>query len=331
MPGRHYQAASTNKHRFGFNGKEADNEINVNGGSYDFAARIYDGRLGRWLSLDPLQSHYPNLTPYCGFGNNPIFYIDDDGRKITPTKSFSGSTYNVVLQLMLAQRNTEFMKLYGLFDGKDDPNLNLDYKNLEGANKNSGAITSTSGGAYFIDFNQRAMEFATGEEMFKDAGRLQYKHLSDAGIVVYTVHEFLHAKMRSEGLFSDKPANEVNGLDHEEIATKYRSTITAVLTEYNTKNRLGLKAKDIANLSWIGLEETKAFKTEFGDLDFNKLKEDNGERTYYNSLNEKQKGLIDSYEKSKYLVSRDAKGQSPKAYKKHSTSKNEPAKTVSPD
>ena len=66
-------------YRFGFNGKERDDEINEDGGSYDFGSRIYDGRLGRWLSLDPQAIQFPNLSPYCSFGSNPIFYIDPDG------------------------------------------------------------------------------------------------------------------------------------------------------------------------------------------------------------------------------------------------------------
>ena len=37
------------KYKYGFNGKEKDNEVNVDGGDYDFGARIYDSRLGRWL------------------------------------------------------------------------------------------------------------------------------------------------------------------------------------------------------------------------------------------------------------------------------------------
>ncbi|MFN0187706.1 MAG: RHS repeat domain-containing protein [Bacteroidia bacterium] len=69
-------------YRFGFNGKENDNEVKGSGNSLDFGARIYDSRLGRWLSLDPLQMKYPSLSPYNFVANNPINFIDPDGKRI---------------------------------------------------------------------------------------------------------------------------------------------------------------------------------------------------------------------------------------------------------
>jgi RHS repeat-associated protein len=64
---------------FGFNGKENDNEVQGEGNSIDFGGRIYDSRLGRWLSLDPLHRKYPSLSPYHFCSNNPILFVDFDG------------------------------------------------------------------------------------------------------------------------------------------------------------------------------------------------------------------------------------------------------------
>ena len=69
-------------YRFHFNGQEADNEVYDEGNALDFGARIYDSRLGKWLSVDPLEKEFPDLSPYCAMGNNPIFLVDKDGRKI---------------------------------------------------------------------------------------------------------------------------------------------------------------------------------------------------------------------------------------------------------
>ena len=68
---------------FKFSGKPLDLET---GYSY-FGARYLDSKLGIWLSVDPLSDKYPSLSPYVYTANNPIRYIDPDGRKIVPTNS----------------------------------------------------------------------------------------------------------------------------------------------------------------------------------------------------------------------------------------------------
>jgi RHS repeat-associated protein len=86
QPGRTFSAVSG--YRYGFNGKEKSPEISSD--DYDFGARIYDGRIGRWLSVDPLQKKYPFESPYLFSGNSPILYTDPDGReKIVATAGFN--------------------------------------------------------------------------------------------------------------------------------------------------------------------------------------------------------------------------------------------------
>jgi RHS repeat-associated protein len=69
-------------YRFGFNGKEKVDEVYGDANAYDFGARIYDPRIGRWLAVDPLTAKYPSLTPYNFSGNTPIMCKDPDGKKI---------------------------------------------------------------------------------------------------------------------------------------------------------------------------------------------------------------------------------------------------------
>jgi RHS repeat-associated protein len=82
MPGRVYVADTTRGYRYGFNGMELDNEVKGSGNSYDFGARMYDSRLGRWMSVDPLASMYPDLSPFNFVAGNPLIYIDPDGKRI---------------------------------------------------------------------------------------------------------------------------------------------------------------------------------------------------------------------------------------------------------
>ena len=77
MPGRKYSGSPG--YRYGFNGKENDNEVKGEGNQQDYGLRIYDTRLGRFLSVDPLTKNYPWYTPYQFAGNMPIRFIDLDG------------------------------------------------------------------------------------------------------------------------------------------------------------------------------------------------------------------------------------------------------------
>ncbi len=69
-------------YRHGFNGMEKDDEVKGGGNSYDFGARIYDSRVGRWLTIDPLAEKYTSLSPYNFVSNSPILFIDPDGETI---------------------------------------------------------------------------------------------------------------------------------------------------------------------------------------------------------------------------------------------------------
>jgi len=69
-----------NEYRYGFNGMEKDDEIhNVEGSSYDFGARIYDCRVGRWFTTDPFEKTYLDISTYAYALNNPIYFVDVDG------------------------------------------------------------------------------------------------------------------------------------------------------------------------------------------------------------------------------------------------------------
>jgi|GEM_PF-4525774 len=80
-------------YRYGFNGKENDNDVKVDfdgneipGAQQDYGMRIYDPRVGRFLSVDPLTPKYPELTPYQFASDNPIENIDLDGLEGVPAK-----------------------------------------------------------------------------------------------------------------------------------------------------------------------------------------------------------------------------------------------------
>ncbi|NER14552.1 hypothetical protein GWK08_13945 [Leptobacterium flavescens] len=64
-------------HKFGYNGKELDEELELNWS--DFGARRHLQELGRWMSIDPLADEYDSYSPFNSMMNNPINFIDPDG------------------------------------------------------------------------------------------------------------------------------------------------------------------------------------------------------------------------------------------------------------
>ena len=61
-----------------YNGKELDKMHGLN--TYDYGARQYNPVTARWDRVDPLCEKYYSISPYAYCGNNPVKYIDPDGR-----------------------------------------------------------------------------------------------------------------------------------------------------------------------------------------------------------------------------------------------------------
>lgn len=75
----YYRKTGAKGYRFGFNGTENNNDVKGWGNQQDCWMRIYDPRVGRFLSVDPITKSYPMLTPYLFASNSPIDGIDVDG------------------------------------------------------------------------------------------------------------------------------------------------------------------------------------------------------------------------------------------------------------
>ncbi len=67
-------------YKYKYNGKEWQDELGLN--FYDYGARNYDPAIGRWMNLDPLAEKYTNMSLYAYVANNPLIYIDPDGKEI---------------------------------------------------------------------------------------------------------------------------------------------------------------------------------------------------------------------------------------------------------
>lgn len=206
----------TGDYRYGFNGKEKDDEINVNGGDYDFGERIYDSRLGRWLSVDPLANQAPAWTPYRAFFNNPNYFVDLDGLLEWPLEGGRAknkrdlkageSTENTVI------RTSTYMEIRNI---GTSPHVGIDYRAKIGTEFYSlgDGVVSDAG------------TFKSGikyiEVTYKGGDKIRFLHISkvaDGLIVGSTVKEGqVLGETGNSGKYKDKNGNMVNYQAHLHI------------------------------------------------------------------------------------------------------------------
>lgn len=89
------------------------------GAVYDYGFRIYDSRIAKFLSVDPLTGKYPWYTPYQFAGNSPIANLDLDGLEDINYKKFQKGLFEGTSKLSNAHFSIESRINKNLFNASN--------------------------------------------------------------------------------------------------------------------------------------------------------------------------------------------------------------------
>jgi RHS repeat-associated protein len=237
---RQYQNSTSNV-KYGYIGKEKDVSTKLN----YFGARMYNGDIARWGVVDPLKDKYPDMSPYNYGANNPIFYLDFDGRDIVPHPDFVGTK--------------EYYVWVGM---RENTILNKYVEKYRNNNHAADYLLERMIAPEDRDFGRTYPNQSAFGKTFKAAtGYNQDRGNNDLCISMIVIHEAIHAS------FFFKPNDGGSEHDHHLKLTALRKDIISGGKEFAKKMNIdvsGLTAEDWEAMSWIGLEATPQFQKAFG-------------------------------------------------------------------
>ncbi len=97
MPNRNVEG----NYRYKYQGQEKDPET----GKEAFELRLWDGRIGRWLSPDPAHEFH---SPYLGIGNDPINFIDKRGDTIRRGNGITQREFDLLKSRLIKKAPTYY-------------------------------------------------------------------------------------------------------------------------------------------------------------------------------------------------------------------------------
>ena len=175
---------SSEKKAFTF--KEQDDKS----GLYYFGARYYNSLIGRFLSVDPL--YKPSKTPYNYANNNPLKFIDPDGKELVISRTLQNKAgISLYMYFGLLDYFPEFDKLrnqnpggelYYMHDFEELSNYNN--KDFEEKRMKSGGFTYPYLGTSYINTGLIAQDYLEGEFAIVELATMLHEtiHLAEGTI-----------------------------------------------------------------------------------------------------------------------------------------------------
>ena len=260
---------------FKFNAKEFDSET----GNYYYGARYYNPKWSIWLGVDEYYFKYPSLSPYIYTANNPIIYIDPDGKQIVGVTNKDAQNFKADIHRVLADKKFEGVR--ALIDVQGSTFKSIDAKSLktalDGVELNaderayiemvtntinskevhkveyiSGDYASSEGAAAFKDYMNK-LQSGVGDQMLTRDGKLDASIIDmyGGGFNVPTIngsHSFIGSGIQGD----ERPVisgHEVfgHGIPSSRGLTPKENNANAIRTDNLIRRLLNLPQRDGSN------------------------------------------------------------------------------------
>ncbi len=250
--------------KYSFNAKELDEET----GMYYYEARYMAPPV--FISRDPLFEKYPTFTPYAYCANNPVKYVDPDGKAVIPTNNLK-SNASVYAFFSIAENNSVFrnvMKRY--YSNQKTVYIHLSQLMKDGvpSGRHNIARTEPAGlklnpvGKYGIE------RIIINSDILDKSGKIA----GDWTFIFNSLlHEGLHAKMfdtrQSDRGYSNHPGyrdfiidRPEDGGHHNQMGVFNRQVLIDGMKEFDSQMGTSHSDEWYEAVSWTGLHDTTAWR-----------------------------------------------------------------------